>query len=78
MVWLTSENPCSRATAAAQAGLGTLLLQIALAWVFSLVQMLLDLVRHPALSLTQPLLGLLALALLAWTRQLTIQRRTRS
>src|SRR6266508_3589296 len=52
--------------AAAQVGLGTVPLQPALGLVFGLGQALLDLIRHPALGLSQPLLALLALALLVW------------
>ena len=62
----------------APVGLGTVPLHLALDLVFSLGQALLDLIRHPALGLTQPLLALLALALLVWPRPLNPQRNTRS
>jgi hypothetical protein len=65
-------------SAAAQVGLGTLLLNAALVLVFNLGQALLDLIRNPALGLSQPLLALLALALLFWPRQLMPQRSTPS
>ena len=60
----------------AQVGLGTLPLALALDFLFSLGQALVDLARHPALGLSQPLLALFALALLAWPRQLISQRST--
>ena len=66
----------SLAAAAAQVGLGTLVLNAALQLLFSLGQALLDLVRNPALGLSQPLLALLALALLFWPGQLIPQRST--
>jgi anti-sigma factor RsiW len=68
----------SAVAAAAQVGVGTVLLNAALVFVFSLGLALLDLVRNPALSLSQPLLALLALALLIWPRQLIPQRRKHS
>ena len=68
----------SAVAAAAQVGLGTVPLHLALGLVFSLGQALLDLIRHPALGLSQPSLALLALALLVWPRQLIPQRSTRS
>ena len=64
--------------AAAQVGLGTLPLDAALGLAFSLGQALLDLIRNPALGLSQPLLALLALALLFWPRHLIPQRSTHS
>jgi hypothetical protein len=63
---------------AAQVGLGTVLLSAALSLVFSVGQVLLDLTRNPALGLTQPVLALIALALLVWPRQLIRQRSTHS
>ena len=66
----------SVAAAAAQVGLGTLLLNAALQLLFSLGQALLDLIRSPAVGLSQPLLALLAAALLFWPRQLIPQRST--
>jgi hypothetical protein len=62
--------------AAAQVGLGTLPLDGAFSLAFSLGQALLDLIRNPALGLSQPLLALLALALLFWPRHLIPQRST--
>jgi anti-sigma factor RsiW len=64
------------AVAVAQVGLGTLPLHLALDFLFGLGQALVDLARHPALGLSQPLLALFALALLAWPRQLISQRST--
>jgi anti-sigma factor RsiW len=66
----------SAVAAAAQVGLGTVLLHTALGLVFSLGQALVDLIRNPALGLSQPFLALLALALLVWPRQLIPQRST--
>jgi hypothetical protein len=68
----------SVAAAAAQVGLGTVPLHLALGLAFSLAQALLDLARHPALGLSQPLLALLALALLLVPRQPVPQRSTRA
>jgi hypothetical protein len=64
--------------AAVQVGVATVLLSAALELAFSLGQALLDLIRNPALGLSQPLLALLALALLLWPRQLIPQRSTHS
>ena len=61
-----------------QVGLGTVLLSAALSLVFSLGQAVFDLTRNPALGLSQPLLALLALALLVWPRQLIPHRSTHS
>jgi hypothetical protein len=61
---------------AAQVALGAAPLYLALDSLFALGQTLLEVTRHPALGLTQPLLALLALALLVWPRQLKTQRRT--
>jgi hypothetical protein len=61
---------------AAQVGLGTLPLSAALGLAFSLAQALLDLIRNPALGLSQPFLALLALALLFWPRHLIPHRST--
>jgi hypothetical protein len=63
---------------AAQVGVGTLLLHTALGLAFSVGSALIDLIRNPAFSLTQPLLALLALALLIWPRHLIPQRSTHS
>jgi hypothetical protein len=68
----------SALAAAAQVGVGTVLLHSALGLAFSLGVALLDLIRNPALGLSQPLLALLALALLIWPRQLMPQRSTQS
>jgi hypothetical protein len=64
--------------AAAQVGVGTVLLHTALGLAFSYGEALLDLIRNPALGLSQPLLALLALALLVWPRQLIPHRSTHS
>jgi anti-sigma factor RsiW len=66
----------SVALLAAQVVLGTAPLYLAVARAFDLGQALLDVIRHPALGFSQPLLALLALALLLWPRQLVSQRRT--
>jgi anti-sigma factor RsiW len=63
---------------AALIGVGSLLLHAAFGLVFGLGHALLDLIRNPALGLSQPLLALLALALLVWPRQLIPQRSTPS
>jgi anti-sigma factor RsiW len=75
--WLVAAPILASAVAtAAQVGLGTVLLNAALVMVFSLGHVLLDLIRNPTLGLSQPLLALLALALLLWPRQLFPQRST--
>jgi anti-sigma factor RsiW len=66
----------SVAAAAIQMGLGTAPLYLAFGLLFDLGQALLDLVRHPVLGLSQPLLALIALALLVWPRRLVPQRST--
>ncbi len=77
--WLVAAPVFGSAVAAAtQVGLGTVLLHSALELAFSLGVALLDLIRNPALGLSQPLLALLALALLVWPRQLIPQRSTYS
>jgi len=77
VAWLVAAPTFGSAVAVAvQVGLVTLLLNAALELVFSLGQILLDLIRNPALGLSQPLLALLALALLFWPRQLIPQRST--
>jgi anti-sigma factor RsiW len=68
----------SAVAAAAPVGLGTVPLHLAIGLVFGLGQALLDVIRHPALGLSQPLLALLALALLVWPRQVIPQRSTRA
>jgi hypothetical protein len=60
----------------AEVGLGVAPLPFALGLLFDLGQTLLELARNPALGLSQPLLALLALALLVWPRQLVPERRT--
>lgn len=64
--------------AAAQIGLGSVLINAALTLVFTVVQTLFEVIRNPALGLSQPLLALLALALLIWPRQLIPRRSTHS
>jgi len=54
--------------AASQAGLGALAMTTALGLAFGVSQSLIDLSTSQALGLTQPLLILLALALLLWPR----------
>ncbi len=77
--WLVAAPMLGAAlTAAAQVGVGTVLLNAAFGVVFSLAEALLDLIRNPALGLSQPVLGLLALALLVWPRYLIPQRSTHS
>src|SRR5438132_4321009 len=77
VAWLVAARAFRSAVAVAvQVGLVAVLLNTALELVFSLGQTLLDLIRNPALGLSQPLLALLALALLFWPRQLIPQRRT--
>jgi uncharacterized membrane protein (DUF485 family) len=77
--WFVAAPVFGAAVAAAvQVGLGTVLLSAALSLVFSLGQVLFDLIRNPALGLSQPLLALLALALLVWPPQLIPQRSTPS
>lgn len=79
VAWLAAAPTVGVAlSAAAQVGLGTLLLNAVLTFVFSVGQVLLELVRNPALGLSQPLLALLALALLVWPRQQSPQRSTQS
>jgi anti-sigma factor RsiW len=77
--WLVAAPMFGSVVAAAvQVGVRTVLLNAALGLVFGLSLALLDLIRNPALSLSQPLLALLALALLVWPRQLFPQRSTPS
>jgi hypothetical protein len=76
--WVAAPIFGSAVAVAAQVGLGSVLLHAALELVFSLGEALLDLIRNPALGLSQPLLALLALALLVWPRQLIPQRSTHS
>ena len=77
--WLVAAPTFGSALAvAAQVGLETVLLNAALGLVFSIGQALLELIRNPALGLSQPFLALLAFALLFWPRQLIPQRSTHS
>jgi hypothetical protein len=61
---------------AAQVGLGSVLVNAALGLLFSIGAALLEFIRNPALGLSQPLLALLALAVLFWPRELIPQRST--
>jgi hypothetical protein len=61
---------------AAQVSLGMLPLHAAVGLVFGFGQALLDLSQNPALGLSQPVLALLALALLVWPRQFIPHRST--
>ncbi len=77
--WLVAAPMLGSAVAtAAPVGLGTVPLHLAVDLVFSLGQTLLDLIRHPALDLSRPLLALLALALMVWPRPWIPHRSTRS
>jgi hypothetical protein len=76
--WVAAPMFGAAITMAAQVGVVTVLLNGALLLVFSSGETLLDLIRNPALGLSQPLLALLALALLVWPRQLIPQRSTPS
>jgi hypothetical protein len=77
--WLVAAPVVGSAVATAvQVGVGTVLLHTALEVAFSLGQALLDLIRNPALGLSQPLLALLAVALLVWPRQFIPHRSTQS
>jgi hypothetical protein len=79
VAWLWAGPTVGAALALAiQVGLRTVLLNAALGLVFGVGQALLELIRSPALGLSQPLLALLALALLFWPRQLIPQRSPRS
>jgi anti-sigma factor RsiW len=68
----------SVALLAVQVVLGTAPLYLAVGQAFGVGLTLLDLARHPALDLSQPLLALVALALLLWPRQSVSKRRTQS
>jgi anti-sigma factor RsiW len=61
---------------ALQVGIGSVLLNAVLSLVFTVGQAFLDVIRNPVLGWSQPLLALLALALLVSPRQLIPQRRT--
>lgn len=77
--WLVAAPMLGAAVGAVmQVGMGSLLVSAALGLLFDLGQALLDLSRNPALGLSQPLLALLALALLAWPHQLMPRRSTDS
>jgi hypothetical protein len=74
--WVAAPLFGSAIGAAVQVGLGTVLLNAAFGLLFGLGEALLDLIRNPALGLSQPLLALFALALLLWPRQLIPHRST--
>lgn len=75
--WLVAAPVVGSAVgAAAQVGVGTVLLNAALEVGFSLGQALLQVIRNPALGLSQPLLALFALALLVWPRYVIPHRST--
>jgi hypothetical protein len=76
--WVAAPIFDSVIATASQVGLGMVLLDAALGLVLSLGQALVEIIRNPALGLAQPLLALLALALLAWPRQLIPQRSTQA
>jgi len=77
--WLVAAPVFGSALAAAvQVGVGTVLLHTVLELAFSLGQALLEVIRNPALGLNQPLLALLAIALLVWPRQFIPHRSTQS
>jgi anti-sigma factor RsiW len=77
LAWLVAAPALGAAAATAlQVVLGTAPLYLALGSAFDLGWGLLDLIRHPALGLSQPSLALLALALLLWPRRLVHQRST--
>jgi hypothetical protein len=76
--WVAAPTFGFAVATAAQVGLGTVLLNAALVLVFGLGEALLELIRSPALGLTQPVLALLALALLVWPQQLIPHRSTPS
>jgi len=79
VAWLVAAAPFGFALAAAdQIGVGTVVLNAAVVLLFGLGQALFDLSRNPAFGLTQPLLALLALALLVWPQHLIPQRSTHS
>jgi anti-sigma factor RsiW len=74
--WMVAPLVGSLVAAALQVGAGTVLLNAAFGLALNVGQALLGLTRNPALWLTQPLLALLALALLAWPRHVISQRST--
>ena len=74
--WVAAPVFGAALAAAAQLGVGTVLLYAALGVVFGLGQALLELIRNPALGWSQPLLALLALALLVWPSRFIPQRST--
>ena len=77
--WLVAAPVFGSALAAAvQVGVGTVLLHTVLELAFSLGQALLEVIRNPALGLSQPLLALLAVALLVWPSQFIPHRSTQS
>ena len=74
--WVAAPMFGSAVAAAAQLGVGTVLLYAALGVVFGVGQALLELIRNPALGLSQPVLALLAVALLVWPSRFITQRST--
>lgn len=75
--WLVAAPALGGLVASAiQIGAGTVVLNVALGLLFSLGEALFEASRNPAVGLSQPLLALLALALLAWPRQLISNRST--
>jgi anti-sigma factor RsiW len=79
VAWLVAASTVGSALdLALQVGLGTVVINAVLNLLFSTGQALFDVVRNPALGLSQPLLAMLALALLFWPRQLIPQRSANS
>ncbi|MCA1646537.1 MAG: hypothetical protein LC797_14120 [Chloroflexi bacterium] len=77
--WLIAAPVVGPAVAVAvQIGAFTVLLNAALGLVLGFGQALLEVIQSPALGLAQPLLALLALALLFWPPQFRPQRSTHS
>jgi hypothetical protein len=74
--WVAAPMFGSVLATAVQVGLGMVPLRAAVGFVFSLGQALLALSQNPALGLSQPVLALLALALLVWPRRFIPQRST--
>jgi hypothetical protein len=69
VAWSVAAQPFGGLLATAnQVGLAIILLTTALGFVLDVAHSLLDLSTNPALGLTQPLLAVLALAVLAWPR----------
>ena len=74
--WVAAPMFGSALAAADQVGLSTVLLYAAFGLFVNLGQALFDVIRNPALGLSQPLLALLALALLIRPRHFIPQRST--